>query len=167
MYLPGRNSMPGALHKGFTLIELLVTLVLLALVLTSAAPVMQLTAQRSKEQELRRALWQIRDAIDAYKQASDDGLIKRNIDATGYPPSLQVLVKGVENSRDAKKRKIYFLRQIPRDPFASDPTLRAEETWAKRSYSSSFEEPAEGNDVYDVHSMSSGKGMDGRPYSEW
>jgi len=159
--------MPGISHKGFTLIELLVTLVLLALVLTSAAPVMQLTAQRSKEQELRRALWQIRDAIDAYKQASDDGLIKRNIDAAGYPPSLQVLVKGVENSRDAKKRKIYFLRQIPRDPFASDPALRAEETWLKRSYSSSFEEPAEGNDVYDVHSMSNIKGLDGRPYSEW
>jgi len=154
-------------NKGFTLIELLVTLVLLALVLTAAAPVMQLTAQRSKEQELRRALWQIRDAIDAYKQATDDGLIKRNFDATGYPPSLQILVKGVENSKDPKKRKIYFLRQIPRDPFVSDPSLKPEETWAKRSYASSFEEPSEGDDVYDVHSISNIKGLDGRPYSEW
>jgi len=159
--------MPRTPYQGFTLIELLVTLVLLALVLTSAAPVMQLTAQRSKEQELRRALWQIRDAIDAYKQASDDGLIKRNFDATGYPRSLQILVNGVENSKDPKKRKIYFLRQIPRDPFASDQSLRPDETWLKRSYASSFEEPAEGDDVYDVHSMSSVKGLDGRPYSEW
>jgi len=159
--------MPRTPYKGFTLIELLVTLVLLALVLTSAAPVMQLTAQRSKEQELRRALWQIRDAIDAYKQASDDGLIKRNFDATGYPRSLQILVNGVENSKDPKKRKIYFLRQIPRDPFASDQSLRPDETWLKRSYASSFEKPAEGDDVYDVHSMSNTKGLDGRPYSEW
>lgn len=159
--------MPCTPYKGFTLIELLVTLMLLALVLTSAAPVVQLTAQRSKEQELRRALWQIRDAIDAYKQASDDGLIKRNFDATGYPRSLQILVNGVENSKDPKKRKIYFLRQIPRDPFTSDPTLRPDETWLKRSYASSFEESSEGDDVYDVHSMSNIKGLDGRPYSEW
>jgi general secretion pathway protein G len=155
------------LIKGFTLVEMLVTLVLLALVLTSAAPVMQLAVQRSKEQELKRALWNIRDAIDAYKQASDDGLIKRDIDAAGYPPSLQILVKGEENSKDPKKGKIYFLRQIPRDPFASDSELRPEETWAKRSYASSFEEPAEGDDVYDVHSRSNIKGLNGRPYSEW
>lgn len=161
------NKMTSKVHKGFTLIELLVTLVLLGLILASAAPVMQLTVQRNKEQELRKALWQIRDAIDAYKQASDDGLIRRNIDASGYPPSLQVLVTGVENSSDPKKKKIYFLRQIPRDPFVSDPTLSAEETWLKRSYASSFEEPAEGDDVYDVHSMSNIKGLDGRPYSEW
>lgn len=156
-----------AYNQGFTLIELLVTLVLLALILTAAAPVMQLGAQRSKEQELRRALWQIRDAIDAYKQASDDGLIQRNFDATGYPPSLQILVKGVKNSKDPRKKKIYFLRQIPRDPFASDPALRPEETWAKRSYASSFEEPAEGDDVYDVHSMSNSVGLNSHPYSEW
>jgi general secretion pathway protein G len=93
--------------------------------------------------------------------------ILRNFDATGYPPSLQILVKGVENSKDPKKKKIYFLRQIPRDPFSGDPALRPEETWAKRSYASSFEEPAEGEDVYDVHSMSNSVGLNSLPYSEW
>jgi len=169
MYRHDHNdmTMPQMKVAGFTLIELLVTLVLLALILTAAAPVMQLTVQRNKEQELKRALWQIRDAIDAYKQASDDGLIKRNLDASGYPPNLKILVAGVENSKDLKKKKIYFLRQIPRDPFTTDPMLSPEATWVKRSYASSFEEPAEGDDVYDVHSASSITGLDGRPYNEW
>lgn len=152
---------------GFTLIELLVTLVLLALILSSAMPMMQLNSQRSKEEELRRALWQIRDAIDAYKQASDDGLIEHNLDASGYPPTLTALVTGIENNQDPQKKKIHFLRQIPRDPFASDPNIKAEETWFMRSYASSFEAPAEGSDVYDVHSMSNKTGLNGVPYSEW
>ena len=109
--------------KGFTLIELLVALVLLALLVSAAAPLMQMTAKRNKEQELKKALWQIRDAIDAYKQAADDGLIKKSVDENGYPTTLQQLVDGVENMQDAKKRKLYFLRRIPRDPFAVDATL--------------------------------------------
>lgn len=152
---------------GFTLIELMVALVLLALILSSAAPVMQVTAKRAKEQELKRHLWQLRDAIDAYKKAVDDGLIKKTPGQSGYPPSLQILVQGVENPRDPKKRKIHFLRSIPRDPFASDPELPNEATWGKRSYASSFEEPAEGEDVYDVYSLSSDTGLNQQPYREW
>ncbi|CAG0996018.1 Type II secretion system protein G [Methylophilaceae bacterium] len=161
--------MPGMLKRlhGFTLIELMVTLVLLALVLSSAAPVMQISAKRAKEQELRRDLWQIRDAIDAYKKAADDGLIKKNPGETGYPPNLQILVQGVENRRDPQKRKIYFLRRIPRDPFATDPDLSAEATWGKRSYASSFDEPREGDDVYDVYSLSTETGLNQQPYGEW
>jgi general secretion pathway protein G len=159
----------SAMHRrqGFTLIELLVTLVLLALIVTSAAPVVQLTIKREKEQELKRALWQIRDAIDAYKQAVDDGLIRKSPEKSGYPPSLEALVKGVEVTKNGKKRHVYFLRRIPRDPFASDPELTASATWGKRSYASSHEEPKEGEDLYDVYSLSQGVGLDKRPYREW
>jgi general secretion pathway protein G len=152
---------------GFTLIELLVALVLLALLVTSAAPLMQLSAKRNKEQELKKSLWQIRDAIDAYKQAADDGVIKKSADQSGYPASLQQLVSGVENIQDPKKRKIFFMRNIPRDPFATDSIVTAEETWGKRSYTSSFDTPEEGDDVYDVYSLSKEVGINEQPYSEW
>jgi general secretion pathway protein G len=152
---------------GFTLIELLVALILLALLVTSAAPLMQLSAKRNKEQELKKSLWQMRDAIDAYKQAADDGLIKKSADQSGYPASLQQLVSGVENIQDPKKRKIFFMRNIPRDPFATDTTASAEETWGKRSYSSSFDKPEEGEDVYDVYSLSHEVGINQQAYSEW
>jgi len=154
-------------YKGFTLIELLVSLVLLALLVSSAAPMVQLSAKRSKEQELKKSLWQIRDAIDHYKQAVDDGLIKKSIDQSGYPPSLKVLVVGVENIQDPKKRKIYFMRNIPRDPFSNDTSLSADETWGKRSYMSSFQTPEAGDDVYDVHSLSNEIGINQQPYREW
>jgi general secretion pathway protein G len=162
--------------RGFTLIELLVTLVIIALLSTAAAPMMQLTAQRAKEQELKRALWELRDAIDAYKQAVDDGKIISSPDKSGYPPSLQVLVRGVNNLKDPAGRKIYFLRRIPRDPFSTDASVPNEQTWQQRSYASSFETDAQGTssfsdinreDVYDVRSRSQVVGLNGRPYSEW
>lgn len=162
--------------RGFTLIELLVTLVIVALLATAAAPMMQLTAKRAKEHELRRALWEIRDAIDAYKQAVDDGLIVRSPDKSGYPPTLQMLVRGVNNMQDPSGRKLYFLRRIPRDPFATDASVADEQTWQLRSYTASFESDEQGasafsdinrEDVYDVRSKSRGIGINGRPYSEW
>ena len=153
--------------KGFTLIELLVALVLLALLVSAAAPLMQMTAKRNKEQVLKKSLWQIRDAIDAYKQAADDGVIKKTADQSGYPASLQQLVSGVENIQDPKKRKIFFMRNIPRDPFATDSTIAAEGTWGKRSYTSSFDKLEEGEDVYDVYSLSHETGINQQPYSEW
>ena len=153
--------------SGFTLIELMVALALLALILSSAAPVMQVTAKRAKEQELKRNLWQLRDAIDAYKKAVDDGVIKKSPGQSGYPPNLQILVQGVENPRDPKKRKIFFLRSIPRDPFAADPELSNEATWGKRSYASPPEAPQEGADVFDVFSRSPGIGLNGIPYKDW
>ena len=158
-------------NKGFTLIELLVALVLLALIVTAAAPLMQLNAKRHKEEELRKSLWQIRDAIDAYKQAADEGLIKKEIDDNGYPPNLQILVTGVESIKDAKTRKIYFLRRLPRDPFADDNSLKNDETWAKRSYENSFESGFDAsttnNDVYDVASKLSEIGLNNQAYSSW
>lgn len=128
---------------------------------------MQLTAKRNKEQELKKSLWQIRDAIDAYKQASDDGLIKKSADQSGYPSSLQQLVIGIENTQDSKKRKIYFMRNIPRDPFSNDNELAADETWGKRSYASSFEAPEAGEDIYDVYSLSKEIGINQQAYRDW
>lgn len=153
--------------QGFTLIELLVALVLFALIVTSAAPLVQMTEKRNKEQALRKALWQMRDAIDAYKQAVDDGLIEKPADHTGYPKSLSELVEGVENRQDPKHKKLYFLRRIPRDPFAHDNAMTNEETWGVRSYRSSFEEPKAGEDVYDVYSLSTGVGINQQAYRDW
>lgn len=155
------------MKNGFTLIELVITLAILALLATAAAPVMHLSAQRTKEQALRRALWDLRDAIDAYKQAGDDGLIARPADRSGYPPTLNVLVEGVDNIQNPAKGKVFFLRQIPRDPFALDHDAPAADTWGKRSYASPHDEPKEGDDVYDVYSLASGVGLDSRPYREW
>lgn len=153
--------------QGFTLIELLVALVLLALIVTSAAPLMQMTVKRNKEQELKRALWQMRDAIDDYKEAVEDGRIDMSDDKTGYPSSLQELVDGVENAQDPDNKKIYFLRRIPRDPFATDDSLSNAETWGLRSYESSFDEGEASDDVYDVYSLSNAIGINKQPYKEW
>lgn len=152
-------------HAGFTLIELLVALTLLALLVSAATPMVQLNAKRQKEQELRKSLWQIRDAIDAYKQAVDDGQIKKNIDENGYPPSLQILTEGVENSLDPKKRKLIFLRRIPRDPFADDESLDNSQTWQIRGYDGAEGEFA--SDVYDVRSRSQQIGINQQAYTEW
>lgn len=152
-------------HGGFTLIELLVTLTLLALLVSAVAPMVQLNAKRQKEQELKKYLWQMRDAIDAYKQAVDDGLIKKNADESGYPPSLQILVNGVENNLDPKKRKLIFLRRIPRDPFADDEGIDNAQTWLIRGYDGAEGEFA--NDVYDVTSRSQQIGINQQAYAEW
>lgn len=153
--------------RGFTLIELLVALVLLALIVTSAAPLMQMTVKRNKEQMLKKSLWQIRDAIDAYKQAVDDGQVEKSAEHSGYPSSLRELVDGVKNVQDPEHRKIYFLRRIARDPFTTDSTLSNEETWGLRSYESSFEDKYAGDDVYDVYSLSNDIGINKQPYREW
>ncbi|MGP1717336.1 MAG: prepilin-type N-terminal cleavage/methylation domain-containing protein [Methylophilus sp.] len=152
-------------RNGFTLVELLVTLALLALLVTSASPVVQLNSKREKERELKRALWQIRDALDAYKDAVDQGLIKKTADGSGYPPNLRILVTGVENAQDPKKKKMFFLRRIPRDPFAPDITLTNLQTWRIRAYDGALDEMAK--DVYDVASRSGAIGINQQPYSEW
>ena len=154
-------------YRGFTLIELVITLVIVALLSTIALPVAELAVQRSREQELRSTLRQIRSAIDAYKQAWDEGRIAASIGKSGYPASLEVLVEGIDDVTAPEKHKIYFLRRIPRDPFATDPALTAAETWGKRSYASSADDPQEGEDVYDVYSTAPGKDLRGITYRNW
>ena len=153
--------------KGFTLVELLVTLAVLSVLALGALPLAELTVQRGREQELRVALQQIRSAIDAYKKASDEGRIVRAPDATGYPPTLEVLAAGVVDAKDAAKRRIYFLRRVPRDPMFADAGTPDAQTWGLRSYESAPEAPVPGKDVFDIHSRSEGTGLNGRPYKDW
>lgn len=152
---------------GFTLIEMVVTVAIVGLLATVALPFAQLASQRVREQELRDALREIRGAIDAYKAASDTGRIAKEPWATGYPPSLDVLASGVEDARSPKKARIYFLRRVPRDPFHPDPAADPEETWGLRSYASEPEDPQPGEDVFDVHSLSQRRGLNGIEYRDW
>jgi len=151
---------------GFTLIELVVTVAILAVLASAVLPLAQLNVQRAKELELKNALRQIRDALDAYKQASDEGRIPRRADRSGYPPSLTVLVEGVRDARGTQEHQIYFLRRMPRDPFAASG-LAPHETWGRRSYDSPAEEPRAGEDVFDVYSRAEGSGLNGVPYRQW
>ncbi len=152
---------------GFTLIELVITVAIVAVLASVALPLNELVVQRSKEQDLRRSLREMREAIDAYKQASDEGRILRRVGESGYPKRLEDLVAGVEDQKSPKKERMYFLRRVPRDPFASEPDVAPADTWGKRSYASPPDEPAEGDDVYDVFSRSPYLGINGRPYREW
>jgi general secretion pathway protein G len=153
--------------KGFTLIELVVTVAIVAVLASVALPFNELVVQRSKEQDLRRALREMRDAIDAYKQASDEGRLQKRVGESGYPKKLEDLVAGVEDQKSPKKERIYFLRRLPRDPLSIDPALGPAETWGKRSYASPPEDPREGEDLFDVFSLSTATGINGRPYREW
>jgi general secretion pathway protein G len=154
-------------QSGFTLIELLITVAIVATLASIAMPMAELVVQRNKEEELNSGLRQIRLAIDAYKQAVDEGHITKTVGASGYPKSLHDLGYGVEKIDDPKKSKIYFLRKIPRDPFFPDASAAAEDTWGKRSYDSSPDSPHEGMDVFDVYTLSSGVGLNGIPYRDW
>jgi len=153
--------------KGFTLIELVVTVLIVAILATGAMPIIQLTVKRNKEAELKQSLRQIREAIDLYKKAADEGRIKKNLDQTGYPTDLELLQHGVADQKDAKGKIIKFIRQIPRDPMNNDSELKPSETWAKRCYASDSSSPTEGADVYDIHSLSTKKAIDGTFYNTW
>ncbi len=154
-------------YSGFTLIELLIVLAIMGLLAAITVPVAEVAIQRSREQELRIALREIRSAIDAYKKAYDENRITRTTDATGYPRDLATLVAGVEDAKDPKQRKIFFLRRIPRDPMHPDSTVDPADTWAKRAYASEASDPREGKDVFDVYSKSARIGLNGVPYSKW
>jgi general secretion pathway protein G len=157
--------------RGFTLIELMMTVAIVGILASVALPMAELAVQRNKEQELKAALREIRGAIDAYVHAKEDGHIqgeKGSQVLSGYPSSLQVLVDGVTDARSPDgKAKIYFLRRIPRDPFAVDPAVSDEDTWGKRSYASSADHPESGEDVFDVYSKSTDIGLSGVSYRKW
>lgn len=158
--------------KGFTLIELMVTVAIIGILASATLPLLKMSVQRTKETELKQNLRTIRQAIDAYKQAVDDGKIKKDIGDSGYPPSLEAMVEGVDNIKSASRQKLYFLRRVPLDPMlpvedTPGVTLESNEMWGLRSYDSAPDEPRAGKDVYDVYSLSAGVGLNGVPYAKW
>jgi general secretion pathway protein G len=145
-------------QAGLTLVELIVTVAILAILATAAVPLARFRVRREKERELRYDLWQMRDAIDKYKDAADKHAFQYKLDSQGYPPDLQRLVDG----EDAQGKKLKFLRRIPVDPM----TGKAE--WTLRSMQ---DEPNSdswgGHNVFDVASKSHATGLDGTKYSDW
>ncbi|MEO8655975.1 MAG: type II secretion system protein [Ramlibacter sp.] len=161
------SARPSNQH-GFTLIEMVVTVAIVALLASVALPLAEVSARRGKEHELRLALREIRSALDAYRQAVEEGRVASAMHESGYPGSLQLLVDGVPDaSSPDRKKRIYFLRRIPRDPLFPDPARPAEESWGKRSYASSPDAPEEGADVFDVYTRAPGTGLNGIPSNRW
>jgi general secretion pathway protein G len=112
-------------------------------------------------------LREIRDALDVYKRASDEGRIVRAPEQSGFPPTLQTLVEGATDAKSPSGAKIYFLRRLPRDPFHADASVAPERTWRLRSYESPPHDPRAGKDVFDVYSMSTRIGLNGVRVRDW
>jgi general secretion pathway protein G len=143
---------------GLTLVELIVTITIVAILASAAVPIARFQVKREKERELRRDLWELRDAIDHYKDAADKGAFQVKIDSVGYPPDLETMVNGV----DVQTKKVRFLRRIPIDPM----TGTAE--WGLRSNQDDADSTSwGGQNVFDVYSKSPGTGLDGTKYSTW
>ena len=149
---------------GFSLVELIVTVALVSVLIGLALPLARNTIQREKEKELRQALRDMRAAIDRYKTAADGGQIMADAMANGYPPDLETLANGVD-LLTAVGKKIYFLRAVPIDPMSE---CRCNTDWDLRS---DQDDPTAGSwggqDVFDVHTKSSGTAMDGTKYKDW
>lgn len=157
---------PGV-ARGFTFIELVMTVAILAVLVLVAVPTASIAVRQSNEKELRRALIEIREALDAYKRASDQGRIGTKVGESGYPRALADLVDGVIDQKSPQRQRIYFLRRLPRDPFHPDTRVPAEETWGLRSYASPPDAPEAGADVFDVYARAEGVGLNGVPYRQW
>jgi general secretion pathway protein G len=152
--------------RGFTLLEMVIVVMIVGILASAAVPLTALHHRRQNEAELRSGLRTIRVALDAYKRAWDQGQIEKKEGETGYPPTLDALVSGVVDIRQSTPRRIYFLRRLPRDPFAP-ATESAAASWGLRSYASPPGQPQPGADVFDVYSRNDGSGLDGVPYRQW
>ena len=145
-------------EHGLTLLELIVATTILLVLSTMAVPLARLTIQRGKERQLRLDLWEMRDAIDRYKDAADRGGFQTKVDSQGYPPDLETLVKGV----DVQGKKIRFLRKIHIDPMTGTTE------WGLRSMQDDPDSDSwGGQSVFDVYTKSQGTALDGTKYRDW
>lgn len=145
-------------QRGVTLLELIITITVLLVLMGAALPVVRLTVKRQKETELKRDLWEMRAAVDRYKDAADRNAFQIKVDSDGYPPDLDTLVKGV----DVQGKKLRFLRRIPVDPMTGN------NEWGLRS---TRDDPTSeswgGQNVFDVYSKSEGTALNGTKYKDW
>jgi len=146
-------------QRGFTLLELIVAATILSILTLMALPLARVTIQREKEKQLRHALWEMRDAIDRYKEAADRGAFQTKVDSMNYPPDLETLVKGVEAQGG---KKIRFLRSIPIDPMTKSTE------WGLRSMQDDPDSDSwGGQNIFDVYTKSQGTGLDDTKYKDW
>jgi general secretion pathway protein G len=144
--------------RGFTLIELVVATAILVILTSLAIPMARVTIKRERERVLRQDLWEMRDAIDRYKDAADRGAFQIKVGSEGYPPDLETLVKGI----DANGKKIRFLRRIPVDPMTGNTE------WGLRSMQDDPDSDSwGGQSVFDVYTKSQGTALDGTQYKDW
>ena len=152
------RPLAGWKQRGLTLIELIVAITILVILTGAAIPIARVRIQREKERELRRALWEMRDAIDRYKDAADRNAFQIKVGTEGYPPDLDTLVNGV----DVQGKKVRFLRKVPVDP------MTGKTEWGMRSMQDDPKsESWGGQNVFDVYTKSEGTGLDGTKYKEW
>jgi general secretion pathway protein G len=145
-------------QRGFTLLELIIATGILVILSTMAVPLARLTITREKERMLRADLWELRDAIDRYKDAADRGGFQTKVDSQNYPPDLETLVKGV----DVQGKKVRFLRKIPVDPMTGTTE------WGLRSMQDDPDSDSwGGQSVFDVFTKSQGTALDGTKYKDW
>jgi general secretion pathway protein G len=145
-------------ERGLTLVELIVTVFILTILSTAAFPLVRFQVKRQKERELRFDLWEMRDAIDKYKDAADKGAFQTKVESQNYPPDLDTLVTGV----DVQGKKLKFLRKIPVDPMTGNTD------WGMRSMQDDPDSDSwGGQSVFDVYTKSQGTGLDGTKYSTW
>src|SRR6266700_1232849 len=143
---------------GFTLVELIVATAILVILTYMAIPMTRVTIKRQKEHELRHDLWEMRDAVDRYKDAADRAAFVSKVGSEGWPPDLDTLVNGV----DVNGKKLKFLRKIPTDPMTGTTE------WGLRSMQDDpTSDSWDGNNVFDVYTKSQGVALDGTKYKDW
>ena len=146
-------------QRGVTLLEMIIVITILMVLMGAAVPVVKITVKRTKETELRRDLWEIRTAIDRYKDAADKNAFQTKLGTEGYPPDLDTLVNGVDV---AGGKKVRFLRRIPVDPMTGN------KDWGLRAMKDDPQSDSWGGEnIFDVYSKSTGTGLNGIPYKDW
>ncbi len=152
------TRVPSTKSRGFTLIELIAATTILLILSSLMVPLVQVNLKRQREKELRHALWEMRDAIDRYKDAADRGAFQIKAGSEGYPPDLETLTKGV----DVGGKKLRFLRRVPIDP------MTGKDEWGMRSMQDDPKSDSwGGQNLFDVFTKSEQKALDGTEYKEW